>query len=90
MINNFTNLPFSRTSSQDTITAMDNSVLQTPRTRLWELTHPGVQGTVRTTNFNHNPVNPNTLVNNHFQELRLAAAQETLLDNVVNNINNNF
>lgn len=57
--------------------------LTTPRTRLWELSHPTVIGTVGTTNFNHNPVNPNTLVNNHFRQLILAAAQETILDNIV-------
>ena len=39
---------------------------------------------------NHNPVNPNTLVNNHLRELRLAAANEALIENVVNNVNNNF
>ena len=33
--NNFNFLPFSRSSSQDTITAFDDSVLDTPRTRIW-------------------------------------------------------
>jgi hypothetical protein len=85
--NNFATLPISRSSSQDTITALDNSVLQTPRNRIWELTRPAIVDTVNTTQFNHNPVNPNTLMQNNLRQLRLAAAQETILDNIVNNNN---
>jgi hypothetical protein len=85
--NNFATLPISRSSSQDTITALDNSVLQTPINRIWELTRPAMVDTVNTTQFNHNPVNPNTLMQNNLRQLRMAAAQETIIDNIVNNNN---
>jgi hypothetical protein len=49
LINNFSVLPISRSSSQDTITAFDDSVLQTPRTRVWQLSNPTVMGTIPTT-----------------------------------------
>ena len=88
LINN-TLLPLSRSSSTDTLTALDNSVLDTPRNTFLNLSRPHVIGRFDHTNFNYNPVNPNVLPREHVLELRYAARFEAMLD-MVNNVNNNF
>ena len=82
-------LPLTRSSSSDTITAFDNSVLETPRNTFLNLANPRIVRRFDHTNFNYNPVNPDVLPREHVLELRYAARFEAMLD-MVNNINNNF
>lgn len=55
--------------------------LQTPRSRIWELSNPAIIGTVSTTHFNHNPANPSTLMNHNLRPL---------IDNIVITITPNL
>lgn len=88
LFNNTNFVPLSRTSSTDTIRALDKSVLDTPRQRVWEMTQPGVMIPADETIFNHNPVNPDILPAQHLLGLRLAARNEWILDTILNGLNN--